>query len=76
MDHPTSKRRSNRVDRFLGRLHPHVRLDQFLEEFVQKFIVDEAAFALEKVANVCVQQLRGLLEALFELVENAHGKLF
>ena len=43
--------------------------------FVAERIVDQPALRLEQVADVGLEQLRGLAETLFEFVEEAHGGL-
>ena len=51
----------------------HVGLDQHRPQLVEERVVDQPAFALEQVADVGVEQLRGLSQTLLELVEQAHG---
>ena len=44
-----------------GGLHAHVGLDQHFRAVVQERVVDQPPLALEEVADVGVEQLRGLL---------------
>ena len=57
------------VGDLLRRLDAHVGLDQRLEQLVEERVVDQPPLGLEEVADVGVQQLRGLLQTLLEFFE-------
>ena len=52
----------------------HVGLEEDRPHLVEERLVDQPALALEEIANVGLEQLAGLGEALLEFVEEAHGR--
>ncbi len=64
--------RANLFDNLLGGLHAHVGLDQDRCQFLQKGVVNQPPFAAKQVAHVGIEQPRGLVQTLLDLVEESH----
>ncbi len=64
-----AKVRADLIGDFLRRLHPHVGLHERMEQFVDELVIDQLPFLLEEVADVGIEELRGLLKTLLEFFE-------
>ena len=68
-DDPGAERLADLVGDFLRGLDAHVGLDERSNRSSAECFVDQPALRFEQVADVGVQQLRGLLETLLQFVE-------
>ena len=48
-------------------------LEQRWPQLIEKRLIDEPPLGLEQVADIGIERPPGLVEALFEFVEKAHG---
>jgi len=57
LDYSTLKLGTESSYSYFRRLQSHIGANEGLEQFFQELVVDESAFALEEIADVCVENL-------------------